>query len=506
MPRPTTIFSTCSRLRGDCLLPQRCIWSLPIEILFGAHTMSEHTRDSGPDAALEAALAECAREPIRVPGAIQPHGVLLTVTGDPLCIEQVSANCADKLGLEASELLGVPLSQWVSPEHARLITQAYQKPGAADIEPLRLSFAATDYSAVLHRSADVLIIELEPYVEPAREQPGVITRVLRNLHAATDLETLFDISVHEIQALTGYDRVLIYRFEPQGHGEVVAEALTGTLPSYSGLHFPGSDIPAQARELYRLNWIRVIPDAGYIPVPLIPTLRPDTGLPLDLSFSSLRSVSPVHCEYLKNMGIGSSMSISLLDNGELWGLIACGHPDPLLVSREYRDACAMIGQLLSVKISAIVATQLQREREEKVALLRQLADAMSHADHEILDGLVGRPELLQSLTQAQGAAVLIDDHLHLFGDCPAPEQVRALHRWIRDEGMLGQRRHEHAKGLQGLGIFYTDSMQQHCIDSKAYRDVASGVIAFTLPKPVDNAVMWFRPQLTSTMNWSGDPA
>lgn len=393
------------------------------------------------------------------------------------------------------------------PEQVLLVTKFYTGPPGVESDPLRLRIGATDFSASLHMLNTTLIIELEPFVEPRWEQSGIITRVLRNVQAATTLETLFDLSVHEIQALIGHDRVMIYRFEPEGHGKVVAEALNGNnLPSYSGLNSPGSDIPAQARELYRLNWIRVIPDAAYIPVRIVPELQPDTGLPLDLGFSSLRSVSPVHCEYLKNMGVRSSMSISLLDDGKLWGLIACGHPAPLLVAREYRDACVLIGQLLSAKISAIVASQLQREREDKVALVGQLAEAMSRADREILDGLVNRPELLQALTMGSGAAVLMEDRLNLFGQCPTPEQVRELYVWIRDKGLKSQKLKERAVGLQGLGIFHTHSLQQDDAAASAYCNTVSGVIAFILPKSVDNMVLWFRPQLTSTMNWSGNPA
>jgi light-regulated signal transduction histidine kinase (bacteriophytochrome) len=452
------------------------------------------------------ALADCADEPIRVPGAIQPHGLLLSLTGTPLRIEQVSANCALAAGLECRELLGMPLSQVLAPAQAQLIEQAYTAGPEPDGEPIRVTFGQGDYSATLHRHEQLLIIELEPFVEAAHEQSRTITRVLRNLQAATTLDTLFDISVHEIQALTGYDRVMIYRFEPEGHGKVVAQALTGSLPSYSGLNFPASDIPAQARALYRANWIRVIPDAAYVPVPLVPVLRPDTGQPLDLSFSTLRSVSAVHCEYLKNMGVRSSMSISLLEEGELWGLITCSHPAPLLVPREYRDACALIGQLLSAKICAVVASQIQRDREDKVALLAQLAEAMARAGPDILAGLSSRAELLQSLTQATGAAVLIEDDLKLFGSCPTPAQVRALHLWIRDVGLTGKKLKARTQGLQGLGIFHTQALHQEYSPGAAYLEAASGVIAFVLPKPVDNAVMWFRPQLTSTMNWSGNPA
>ncbi|WP_226502150.1 ATP-binding protein [Pseudomonas sp. MWU16-30317] len=472
--------------------------------------MLEHTpqvRSAPPiDAALDAALADCADEPIRVPGAIQPHGLLLSLAGQPLRIQQVSANCAGASGLDCDALLGILLSSLIPAHQAQLIEQAYAQGPSADGDPIRVSFGEADYSAALHRHEHLLIIELEPFVQPAQEQSRTITRVLRNLQAASTLETLFDISVHEIQALTGYDRVIIYRFEPEGHGKVVAQALTGSLPSYSGLNFPASDIPAQARALYRLNWIRVIPDATYVPVPLVPVLRPDTGQPLDLSFSTLRSVSPVHCEYLKNMGVQSSMSISLLEDGELWGLITCSHPAPLLVPREYRDACALIGQLLSVKICAIFASQIQQGREGKVLMLGQLAEAMASADREILAGLATRADLLQSLPQATGVAVLIEDDLQLFGSCPTPAQVRVLHQWIRDVGLIRKKLNERTQGLQGLGLFHSAALQQEHPPAAAYRDVASGVIAFVLPKPVDNAVIWFRPQLTSSMQWSGNPA
>ena len=458
-----------------------------------------------PGSDLEAALAECAAEPIRVPGAIQPHGVLLTLRGAPLRIEQASANCATLTGRTPEALLGIPLSELLSPHQTHAVTRAYADPGFIDSEPMHLRIGAGVCTASLHRAKDLLIIELEPFVSTAQDQSRIITRVLRNLQAAATLEALYEISVHEIQALTGYDRVLIYRFEPSGHGKVVGEALYGTLPSYSGLYFPGSDIPIQARELYRLNWIRVIPDATYSPVPMVPVLRPDTGQPLDLGFSILRSVSPVHCEYLKNMGVRSSMSISLIEQDELWGLISCGHPSPLPVSREVRDACALIGQLLSVQIASIIAARHQHEREDKVSTLARLALAMNHADQDVFDGLTERPEDLQLLTRAQGAAVLIENRLQLFGQCPTDEEVRALHQWIRDIGLPRQALSTRMSGLQGLGVFHTDSIQRENPAFGSYRHLASGVIAFILPKPVDNAVLWFRPQVNSTMNWSGNP-
>jgi len=467
--------------------------------------MTEYKQSPTPETELEAALAQCASEPIRVPGAIQPHGVLLALCGNPLRVEQVSSNCAYELGLYPNELLGKPLSFLVSPEQALLISRAQPRPNGMADEPLRLSIWGNDYNASIHTCEEMLIIELEPYAAPMPDQSRIITRVLRNLQASTDLETLFDISVHEIQALTGFDRVMIYRFEPEGHGKVVAEALTGSLPSYIGLNFPASDIPAQARELYRLNWIRLIPDAAYTPVPLVPLLRPSTGRPLDLGFSTLRSVSPVHCEYLRNMGVQSSMSISLIDEGELWGLIACCHPKPFLVPTEIRGVCALIGQLLSAKIVGIVNAQSQREREARLAMLSELALAMSRADSEILEGLLNHPEYLLAVTGAHGCAVLVEGRLHLIGRCPTEAQLGALHLWIREVGLPRQKLQRSNSGTQGLGIFHTDALLKENSDGADYSEIASGIIALILPKPIASAVMWFRPQLTSTMNWSGNP-
>lgn len=346
--------------------------------------MLEHTADASSAPALEVALGDCAQELIHLPGAIQPHGLLLSLAGQPLCVQQASANCARAFGVDCAELLGRPLSRLFAPHQAQLIERAYANAAEGDSDPIAVNIGAGYYSVLLYRLDGLLIVELEPFVEPSREQSRTLIRVLRNLHNAATLQTLFDVSVDAIRALTGFERVIIYRFEPEGHGTVVAQALGANLPSYDGLTFPASDIPAQARALYRVHWTRSIPDTAYIPVPLVPLLRPDTGQPLDLSGSALRSVSPMHRDYLRHMGVQGSMSVSLLEQGELWGLIICSHSTPLLLAREYRDACALIGQMLSVKIVAIVALQAQRDRDAKVAMLAQRAES----DHATRAGLL----------------------------------------------------------------------------------------------------------------------
>ena len=389
--------------------------------------------------AFEELLANCADEPIRFPGAIQPHGLLLTLNEPALEIVQVSANVATLLDREPLGLIGQPLAQLIGDAEAAQVREALLQPALSDTPPLHFRLNGTAFDGLLHRHQGVLILELEIHVEnfQPRNVAGSEThlgRMLQRLQGATTLQALYDISVKEIQAMTGYDRVLIYRFEEEGHGQVIAEASDPSMEVFNGLFFPASDIPEQARELYRTNWLRIIPDAAYEPVPLVPKLRPDTQTPLDLSFATLRSVSPIHCQYMKNMGVLSSMSISLLKGDKLWGLISCGNREPLHVPHELRAACQTIGQVLSLQISAMEALEVSRQREAKVDALAMLNQAMIDSPQNVFDGLANQPEVLMALTGAGGIAIIEDKQLHRYGNCPEPDEIRALHKWLQDSG------------------------------------------------------------------------
>jgi chemotaxis family two-component system sensor kinase Cph1 len=444
--------------------------------------------------AFEELLANCADEPIRFPGAIQPHGLLLTLSEPALQIIQVSANVETLLARAPESLIGQPLHSLIGAEHTGQVLEALQT-AFSEAAPLRLELNGTAFEGLLHRHQGVLILELEIHVKnfQPRNVAGVNThlgRMLQRLQAATTLQALYDISVKEIQAMTGYDRVLIYRFEEEGHGQVIAEASDPSMEVFNGLFFPASDIPEQARELYRTNWLRIIPNADYQPVPLVPKLRPDTHAPLDLSFATLRSVSPIHCQYMKNMGVLSSMSISLLKGDKLWGLISCGNRQPLHVPHELRMACQTIGQVLSLQISAMEALELSRQREEKVEALARLNQAMIDSPQNVFDGLAQQPATLMALANAGGIAIIEDKQLHRYGNCPAPEEIRALHKWLQERG-------EPVFASHHLSSVYPPAVQ--------YQSVASGVLAMSLPKPVDNGVLWFRPEVKENINWSGDP-
>ncbi|KAF2409995.1 Bacteriophytochrome (light-regulated signal transduction histidine kinase) [Pseudomonas antarctica] len=443
----------------------------------------------------EELLANCADEPIRIPGAIQPHGVLLTLSEPDLHIIQVSANVGTLFGHAPEALLGQPLHTLIGAEQAKSVQAVAERGTFFDAPALHVTFNGAQFEGLLHRHQDVLVLEFEPRL--ADFKPRVLNgrtddlgKMLQRLQSAKTLQALYEISVSEIQAITGYDRVLIYRFEEEGHGQVIAEASSPSMELFNGLFFPASDIPEQARELYRTNWLRIIPNAAYEPVPLLPKLHPDTGKPLDLSFATLRSVSPIHCQYMQNMGVLSSMSISLMKGDTLWGLISCGNREPLLVPNDLRITCQTIGQVLSLQISAMEALDLSRQREEKVEALALLDRAMKASEQNVFDGLAQQPHVLMDLTLSGGVAIIEDKQLHCYGNCPQPEQIRALHTWLQ---------------ASGEPVFSSHNLTSVYPPAAEFQPVASGVLAMSLPKPVDNGVLWFRPEVKENINWSGDP-
>jgi chemotaxis family two-component system sensor kinase Cph1 len=440
-------------------------------------------------------LANCDREPIQIPGAIQPHGVLLVINEASWQVAQLSANADVLLASPAERLAGLSIEQVLGETGAGQVREAATLESLDEVNPLSVTLGGGQVDCIMHRHDGLLLLEFEhPDELPFDNAPLLdrgLGRALTRLQGARTLADLYRISVAEIQKLTGYDRVLIYRFEQEGHGQVIAEASGPDMALYNGLFFPASDIPAQARELYRINWLRIIPDSSYVPVPLVPLLRPDTGKPLDLTHAYLRSVSPIHCQYMKNMGVASSMSISLLKQDRLWGLISCGNRTPMTVPHALRAACQAIGQVLSMQITALQEIEAQAQRDAKQAMLLELAQIMRAADdQDVLEALCEPAQQLMALVDASGVAVLVGDRLHLAGHCPSPEQVAAIYQWVR---------------TQASGVVETSSLGTELPEARGFSEVASGLLSLTLPKPVDNAVMWFRPELKQSVNWSGDP-
>ena len=438
-------------------------------------------------------LSSCDREPIHIPGTIQPDGALFVV--DPANGRVVQAAVSDP-GLSFSrDPLGSRIDELLPPEAKPLLQGLGARlptSGVSHIGVLRIGGGA--YHLIAHQSDGATIVELERTVgaEPGSfdEVYPFVREFLDSLRGTIAIDELSALAAREVRRITGLDRALVYRFDDAWNGEVIAEDRNDVLPSYMDLRFPASDIPAQARELYRKNRLRLIPDANYVPTPITPTLNPLTGRPIDLSFSVLRSVSPVHLEYMRNMETMSSMSISLLRNDRLWGLISCHSAVAARVPYHIRTACDFIGQVLSMQLAAKEASALAEHRNALRHVQTRLLTRMASADN-FADGLADNPADLLDLTDAAGAAVVVGEGCRLVGETPSEDQVRALVRWLAEN---------HSED-----VFETDSLAAHMDGGAALKDEASGVLAISVSQIHNSYLLWFRPEVIRTVAWGGDP-
>jgi light-regulated signal transduction histidine kinase (bacteriophytochrome) len=440
-------------------------------------------------------LTACDREPIHIPGSIQPHGLLLAVRQPDGVVTYASANAAPALGLGPTSVLGRPFREAL-PDLAREFEAelaASPPPGSARyVRTFRAGTGAggRSFDAVISRSGEHAILELEEASPDAVSSLDALYPVLRafvdRLHKAETIDSLCHLAAEDIRGLTGFDRVLVYRFDEMWNGTVIAEDRNDNLPSYLDLRFPASDIPAQARELYRRNRLRIIPDAGYAPV----AIESRDPAPLDLSDSVLRSVSPVHVEYMHNMGTLASMSISILRDGRLWGLISCHNREPRRVPVQVRNACDFLTQILSLQLEARENTELAENRVRLGTVQARLLANMAAEEH-FIDGFLNHPEDLMRLAGAGGAAVITDEHCWRLGEAPEEHDVKALFAWLSEH-------HQE-------DVFATDNLSAILPDAKAYADRASGLMAISISKIRASYILWFRPEVVRTVKWGGDP-
>jgi len=435
----------------------------------------------------------CDQEPIHVPGAVQPHGVLLALDGRDLRVRHVSENVASLLGIAPEQLFASTLEEIFDGPAARLIREHREAHSFAQLNPIPTSVRGRTFDAILHRSAGLLVVELEPTdLVPqgdVRDYGTVTHRALVKLQGAGSLDELLQRAAEAVRWVTGHDRVMIYRFAEDGHGHVVAEERPPSLEPFLGLHYPASDIPAQARRLYALNWLRIIADIDYRPAVLVPAPGADRDPPLDLTHSTLRSVSPIHIEYLRNMGVKASMSVSLVHDGVLWGLIACHHYGPRFVPYTVRMTCELLGQMLSTLILAWERRD-EVERERVIGQRRvRLLDRLNRADY-LAAGLNADPEDLLEMVGATGAAILEDGQYSAVGTCPPEPAVRAFAAWMAGE------RHE------VLSSFQTAADLD---GAPPLGPAAAGILAVGLPQTEHNALLWFRPAVEKQVSWAGSP-
>jgi chemotaxis family two-component system sensor kinase Cph1 len=465
-------------------------------------------------------LTNCEREPIHVPGSIQPRGVLLAVSEPDLVVRQVSRNLADVVGTAWDDALGRPLAEVIGAGPGTAVARSASAFGdLRERNPVELVLdvhgTPCPVDAILHRAVHAgppsgsppaeppgsgrpvvagttLVVELEPASGPRPFSfPNTYQAVrgtVAELNRAGSLQDLYDITAQAVRTLTGFDRVMVYRYDADYNGEVVAEAKAAELNSFLGLHYPASDIPAQARALYEKNWIRLISDVRYSPSRLEPVDLPATGQPLDLTYSTLRSVSPIHCEYLQNMGVHASMSISLLHEDRLWGLIACHHySGPHSPPFATRAAAEFLGSTLSLRLVDRAEDEEHRRALRVRSTMARLSAAALDEERPLTETLLGRPGLLD-VVAADSVVVHLQGTTASAGAPLASEVVTALAGWA---------------AAQGRDVVSTDRLPLVAPHLGVPAEVACGVLA--LPLPEGQFVLWARAERVHAVDWGGDP-
>ncbi|NKF23468.1 ATP-binding protein [Solimonas marina] len=433
-------------------------------------------------------LSNCDREPIHIPGAIQPHGALLAFTDDGR-LAACSQNAEQLLG--ALPAVGAVLTTAHLDELARTMISAAVATVDPSPEAIELSLNGSGVDLILHRAGALTIAEFEPRCDdaPALERFAVkAQQALQRLQRQRGLDALLATAVQEIRTLTGFDRVMAYRFRHDDAGDVVAEARRDDLEPFLGMRYPASDIPAQARRLYTINPLRLIADLRYVPVPIAPAMV--DSVPIDLSHSVLRSVSPIHVEYLCNMGVAASMSISIIVGERLWGLFACHHMSARHVPHAVRMACQLLSQVVSVLVERADAGEMQRIIAHATELQHRLVEHCRGAD-DILRALCDHESSVVDLLAGDSAAVTLERRVQTLGDAPPREAVAALVGWLHD---------------RPDDLFVSHRLSESLPPAlAAMLPGVCGMLAIRYYREQDGYLLWFRGEEVETARWAGNP-
>ncbi|WP_026628696.1 ATP-binding protein [Dyadobacter alkalitolerans] len=437
-------------------------------------------------------LTNCESEPIHIPGSIQPHGFMLGVNSQTYLIDFCSENSGSYIELTPQAILGKTLSD-IFPEQEAEDFKNYASEAIDSAKPFVFSFNEVPYNTTVHKSSETLVLELEPFPDGTINLPNLYnqTRTFVSIMEKTSyLPDLCQEIAAETRAITGYDRVMIYKFDSEYNGDVIAESKREDLVSFAGQKYPHTDIPAQARELYIRNPLRMIADINYKPVPIL-TLddaSEKTNKSLDLSLSILRSVSPIHIEYLKNMGVGATLTISLLQNQKLWGLVACHHYSAKTLPHYTRLSALLQGHFLTSQISVReVAEEFEVTQNVDRSLTEMLANL--HENNQFFEEYHSSDALLK-LANASGAAIFYNNKLYKNGITPVDEQLVKLFHFL-------------ANNYKSQGLA-THSLSDQYPDAHAISQQAAGVVYHALPGNADG-IIWMRQEKVETINWAGNP-
>ncbi|ALM48025.1 histidine kinase [Flavobacterium psychrophilum] len=438
-------------------------------------------------------LTNCEQEPIHIPGSIQPHGFLLGLKENSFVIDFCSANSEEYIGISHTLLLGKKLQDIFGNDVLASLQKYIADEQMLSSSLLKLTLEGKDFLCTVHNSNATYILEAEPVSNNNRKVSDVYdqtSQFLLYMHDTHTLKELCQLVANGTREITGYDRVMVYRFDKDYNGEVFAEAVRDDLEPFLGLHYPHTDIPPQARELYMKNLLRLITDIDYTPVPIY-TVDDSTEKNLDLSLSILRSTSPIHVQYLHNMGVGATLTISLIYKKKLWGLIACHHYSTKNLSPEIRLAAQLQGHFITSQIDLRQATEeYEVARKTNSDLEKINTFSLTGKADGTLNELVKAPGILE-LCNAAGVAVLFNGTIYRNGLTPDNDEVQDIANWLAT--------------YTNNTSFSTDKLIDYLPNKAEVCGQTSGLIYHSLDIDSNNCIMWFRPETKTEVNWGGDP-
>ena len=432
-------------------------------------------------------ISNCEMEPIHIIGKSQSHGVILACRLQTLEITQCSENTAEVFSVPHEDLQGKPLSKLIGEEQEAKLKKGFLK--GETLLPEEINIRGKSFLMLPHVLEKEILIDIESLEglnDPVLFQRQ-LTRILNNLRSAGSVENLCGEAAKLTKDFFGYHRVMIYRFDKEWNGEVVAEEKEEGAESWLGLRYPASDIPAQSRALFLKNRVRIIANVNDVPVPISPQLSPVTDKPLDLSKSGLRGVSPIHIEYLQNMGVGASITAAIVVNGNLWGLITCHHNSAKFLNYYQRESFRFLAQMFSNEIALRETNSFLEKTSISEKIREKLVVQMNHKK-PLPETLISEVKFTD-LVACGGGALFFNEELVLQGKTPSEAEVKCL---ISD----------YLNNIEE-SIFYTSKLSKDFPEAETYKETASGILRIRISE--NNFIIWFRPEVLQTVEWGGNP-
>lgn len=435
-------------------------------------------------------LSNCDKEPIHLIGRIQPHGFLMVLNGRSYEIEQVSRNIGDFIPLEGDgELLGKSIFELLPPESKSWFLHTFLASGHEVIE-----LGSSSFSGFSHRSGEKLILECEPFTNNSNDdqlkQLDKLSILMYRLNQLDDPFQMAGLVAKELQQYLGYDRVNVMRFDKKWNSEVIGESLKGSTVSFLGHRFPSTDIPLPARKLLLEKTIRQIPDVKATAVSISPYINPSSGVATDILKSELRNPSEIHLEYLNNMGVGATLSFSIIANDNLWGVISCHHFEPMFVDALDRKIGYLMTQGLASEITSIQKSEDLKEfkklTDNRLSLVERLE---KHTD--LVSGLTEEHLDIVAITMGCGAAIVIDQKVFSYGLTPTEEEINNIIEWLYTN--------------VNKKIFCTKSLWKDIPEASHYKDVVCGMMALEISKYNREYLLFFKPEIPRKRIWAGNP-